>query len=93
MLSSPLVRMALDMILKLPNDTKLAIVETVSGTLGVRAGFWDTSPEPPVNVACVCELDDGRHALASFNGSAWHASDQNAEPLPKPVKRWALIPA
>ena len=93
---SPLVQLALDMVLKLDPKAKLQIVEVVASTLSVRPGFWEDPSGTPTAGVSLLELGEGsslatRYIVATFADGVWKTLDAN-QPVTLPVVRWATIP-
>lgn len=100
LLDSPLAKLALEFILKMPVPERTRIVELVASTLGVRVGFWDTATTPPQGVPLLVEFEaeagkPPKYFVASSNGEgSWLAFPSNT-PIQNagPAKNWAVIPS
>lgn len=94
---SPLWRLGLELLNRMPAETKRAMVDTVAETLQVRPGFWSPDGEAPTeNAAALLDLGESRYAVAYWNGKAWleypNAIGAAEKTIDRTVKRWAVIP-
>lgn len=94
---SPWLALGLDLLGRMPKETKQAMVDTVANTLNVRPGFWTAEGEAPTeNAAALLDCGEARYVVAYWNGTAWLAwkngpGDADVT-ITQPVKRWAVIP-
>jgi hypothetical protein len=92
----PIAQIALNMILQMPAEQKLAIVSTVAQTLGVTPGFWSAEKVPPNRIACLVQLElpqgGAAYAVASHCEDGTWVRWGGDEVLASAVRRWAVIP-